>query len=60
MATQTATARDLAPWVPFRAARVRLARALAYRRALRLLTRSGYHGPIARLLAREIAERVRC
>lgn len=59
MATQTANARDLAPWVPFRAARVRLARALAYRRALRLLAGSGVRGAQARLLAREIAGRIR-
>ena len=53
MATHTTSARGLAPWVPFRATRVR------HRRALRLLARSGYLGPMARLLAREIAERVR-
>jgi len=56
MATQTARTSDLPLWVPFR---IRFARALAYRRALRLLTRSGVCGFQARLLAREIAERVR-
>ena len=56
MATQTASTTDLPLWVPFR---VRLVRALAYRRALRLLARAGVRGAEARLLAREIAERVR-
>lgn len=56
MPTQTASAKDIPFWVPFRS---RLVRALAYRNALRLLSRSGYHGAQARLLAREIADRVR-
>lgn len=56
MATQTVSPSDLPLWIPFR---VRFARALAYHRALRFLVLSGVPRAQARLLAREIAGRVR-
>ena len=58
MATQTASAGHLS-WVPTRPLRVRVARLLAYLRARRALARTGLSGPQARILAREIAGRVR-
>jgi hypothetical protein len=59
MATQTISAAVIPSWVPGRALRVRVARALAYLHAKRALSRSGIRGREARLLARELADRVR-
>jgi hypothetical protein len=59
MATQTITPKELSPWVPFAALRLRVARALAYRRALSAMRLIGVRGPTARLLAREMSDRIR-
>jgi len=59
MATQTITAGAIPSWVPGRALRIRIARSLAYLHAKRVLSRSGVRGRAARLLARELADRVR-
>jgi hypothetical protein len=59
MATQTVSARALLPWIPIRMLRLRVARAIAYRRALRQLARVGLRGAQASLLAGEISGRIR-
>lgn len=59
MATQTFSAQSLPVRVPVRALRLLLLRAMARRRARRALAEIGVTGPRARLLAREMAGRVR-
>lgn len=59
MTTQTFSAQSLPVRVPVRALRLLLVRARARRHARRALSEIGVTGPPGRLLAREMARRVR-
>lgn len=59
MATQTCSETSLPARIPIRALRVCLIRLIARRRAMRALASMGMTGRHARLLAREMAERIR-